>query len=86
MKNSHLAIGIAGSIVIGTIIGMLFAPDKGSNTRKKIIQKGNSLKNNLQNGMDNLASSIENDYEKRGSKIENAVEDKMLGNNKPIIK
>jgi len=86
MKNKNLAIGIASSIAIGTIIGILFAPDKGCNTRRKIVQKGNGLKNNIKDGIENLASSIENDYEKLVSKTENVVQDKMLGNNKPLIK
>jgi len=83
MKNKNLVIGIASSIAIGTIIGILFAPDKGCNTRKKIAQKGNGLKNNIKGGMNSLASSMENDYEKLVSKAENIVGDKMLGNNKP---
>lgn len=48
MKNNHLAISIATSIALGAIIGMLFAPDKGSNTRKRFVQKGNDWKKYLQ--------------------------------------
>jgi len=48
MKNSHLAISIASSIALGAIIGMLFAPDKGSNIRKKFVQKDNDWKKYLQ--------------------------------------
>lgn len=39
MKNTHLAVGIASSIAVGAILGILFAPDKGCNTRKKLLRR-----------------------------------------------
>lgn len=77
MKNSHLAIGIAGSIVAGAVLGILFAPDKGSNTRKKITQKSNGLKNSIKDSIDGLASSVEEKYDKITSKLGSADSDKM---------
>lgn len=92
MKNKNVAIGIASSVAIGAILGILFAPDKGCNTRDKIIQKGKGLKNNIKDGIESLTSSIENEYEKIVSKTEdiaqeaNLAEEKIIGNNKPVIK
>ena len=37
MKNqTKILLGIAGAALAGTVIGLLMAPDKGSETRKKI--------------------------------------------------
>ena len=36
MKNSDVVVGILGGLAVGAILGVLFAPDKGSNTRRKI--------------------------------------------------
>ncbi len=71
MKNSHLAIGIASSVVLGAVLGILFAPDKGSNTRKKITQKSNDIKNSIKDSIDNLASTVEDKYNQITSKLSN---------------
>ena len=60
MKNSHLAISIASSIAIGAIIGILFAPDKGSTIRNKFIRKGNDWKKYLQPSGEVAASQADN--------------------------
>ena len=82
MKNKHLAIGIAGSIIAGTIIGMLFAPDKGSNTRKKLSRRSDDLKSTVKDEIEGLVSSIEKKYENLTSKAENAMADKKLEKSK----
>ena len=40
MKTSKTILGILGAAAAGVAIGMLFAPDKGTNTRKKLAKKG----------------------------------------------
>lgn len=80
MKNTHLAIGIAGSLALGAIIGIFCAPDKGCNTRKKIVQKGKDLKNNIKESIDEIVSSIQNTDDKLASKIAtNAKRDQQSG-------
>ena len=43
MSSSKVIIGFLAGAVVGGILGILLAPDKGSKTRKKIIEKGNDL-------------------------------------------
>jgi len=43
MKNNNLAAGILGGLAIGTVLGILFAPAKGCETRKKIADKSSDL-------------------------------------------
>jgi hypothetical protein len=41
--NSKLIIGFLVGAVVGGALGILLAPDKGSETRRKIIEKGNDI-------------------------------------------
>ncbi len=49
-----------GSAAVGTILGVLFAPDKGSETRKKIREGGNrfseNVKDSWQKSRDNITA------------------------------
>ena len=36
MSTGKLVVGVLAGVAVGALVGMLFAPDKGSETRKKI--------------------------------------------------
>ena len=40
MEKGKIVLGVLGGIAVGALIGVLFAPDKGSVTRRKISKKG----------------------------------------------
>jgi len=39
MSKINVAIGAVAGVAIGSLVGVLFAPDKGTETRKKIATK-----------------------------------------------
>jgi gas vesicle protein len=43
MSNSKVFIGFLVGAVVGGALGILLAPDKGTETRRKIMEKGNDL-------------------------------------------
>ncbi len=48
MKNqSRFLLALLGGALSGLALGILFAPDKGSETRKKIVQKLQDLKDEI---------------------------------------
>lgn len=75
MKNSDVVVGVLGGLAVGALLGILFAPDKGSNTRRKIAQKGTDLKDNLQGNFNDYVASIEDQYSSFASSAEDAIEE-----------
>lgn len=62
MKNSKTLIGILGGVAIGATLGILFAPDKGSNTRKKIAKKSTDATDDLKEKLNGIANSFSEKY------------------------
>jgi gas vesicle protein len=64
MSSGKLLLGVLGGVAAGALLGILFAPDKGSNTRKKISQKGEDYAEELQEKFDEFLDSISGKFEK----------------------
>ncbi len=63
MKNSNVILGVLGGVAVGAIAGILFAPAKGTKTRKRIMKKGNSYSKDLKNKFGELYNGINTKYE-----------------------
>jgi gas vesicle protein len=46
-KTTNLLLGVLGAAAAGVVVGLLIAPDKGSETRKKISKKTNDWKDHV---------------------------------------
>jgi gas vesicle protein len=62
MENSNNTGKIVGAVLVGAaiggILGILFAPDKGSKTRKKLLAKGEDFKDLIQGKITEMAEQI----------------------------
>lgn len=47
MKSGKIVLGLLAGIAIGSLAGVLFAPEKGSKTRKNIVGKSDAYKQKL---------------------------------------
>jgi gas vesicle protein len=75
MKNTDVVVGVLGGLAVGVLLGVLFAPDKGCNTRKKIAQKGTDLKDNFKGSFADFIASVEDQYSNFTSNAEDAIEE-----------
>ena len=47
MKTSNVILGVLAGAAIGALIGVMYAPDKGTHTRKKLRRKGEDMVGDL---------------------------------------
>ena len=69
MKTSNVVLGVVTGAAIGACIGVLFAPDKGSNTRDKIYKKGGDLMGEAKGKVQNLKHQVTGMVDKVADKI-----------------
>ncbi|MFT3934209.1 MAG: YtxH domain-containing protein [Chitinophagaceae bacterium] len=60
MKNKQIVIGVIAGIAVGTLAGILFSPDKGAGTRKKIAGKVTDWEGAVKDWVSDLFSSKKN--------------------------
>ncbi len=75
MKTDKVVLGILGAAAVGVALGILFAPDKGSVTRKKISSKGKDLKDSLKTNLNNLSEKANEVYSSLKGEVKEAKDD-----------
>lgn len=73
MKTSKSIIGVLSGVAVGAAIGILFAPDKGTETRNRIVRKSKDLKNKAMNSIKEGLDSVSETYNSVLSKGEELV-------------
>ncbi len=54
MSRGKIILGALAGLAAGALIGILFAPEKGTSTRKKIVNKGEEYVDNLKDKISNI--------------------------------
>lgn len=73
MKTDKVILAVLGGVAAGAILGILFAPEKGDKTRRKIMNKSNDYADELKNKLDTLLGTINKKYEKIWHEGENLI-------------
>ena len=58
MKTGKALLGLLAGVAVGATVGLLFAPDKGENTRKKIKKSSEDLKDNVTSKFNDLVDTV----------------------------
>jgi gas vesicle protein len=92
-SNNKAFWGIVTAAAVGAVIGLLFAPDEGNKTRKKIKRKTNSLAGDLIEALEKskekaaqAASSIKEKGEQYKDEAVDTVEEYVDEANKEVNK
>lgn len=60
--GSKIAVGFLAGAAVGALAGILFAPDSGSNTRKKISSKSGEIKDSVKNSFNEFVDGAKQTY------------------------
>jgi len=66
MNSGKIVLGILASIGVGALIGIVFAPQKGSKTRRKIMYKGEGYLEDFKDKFEDFLSDAAGRIEKIG--------------------
>lgn len=61
--SKKLLTGVLLGAAVGAALGILFAPDKGKETRKKLAKKGSDLGDSVKNKFNELGEALQEKYD-----------------------
>ena len=62
MNSGKVILGALAGLAAGALIGILFAPDKGSESRSKIVKKGEDYLDSVKHKFNSLLDTITGKY------------------------
>jgi gas vesicle protein len=64
MRSGKVLLGILAGTAAGAVLGILFAPERGKETRRKLVEKGEDYADAVKDKLDELLGDIADKYEK----------------------
>lgn len=80
MNSGKIVLGVLGGLAAGALLGILLAPEKGSVTRKNIMNKGEDYLDGLKGKFDELMAAITDKFESVKDELKDVAADEQAGN------
>jgi len=74
MSTGKILLGVLAGVAVGTTLGILFAPDKGTKTRKKITRKREELVDQLVDKFNEFVEGVTEKFESMKDGVVHATE------------
>jgi gas vesicle protein len=78
MSLGKVLTGVMVGVAAGTVLGVLFAPDRGSTTRKRFSRKGYAYTDELEEKFNDLIDSITEQFATVVEEVNQMAEDGKL--------
>jgi gas vesicle protein len=75
MSNTKTVLGFVAGAAVGALAGILLAPDKGSNTRKKIAGKAGDVSDSLKSSFDDFMDGLKKAYSSGKEDVKEGAEE-----------
>jgi len=75
MKSAKLIFGALAGVAVGIQIGLLIAPEKGKDTRKKLTKKGEEYLKDVNGQLDHLIKGFSEKFDKLNKEITSVAEE-----------
>jgi gas vesicle protein len=77
MNNGKLLLGVLAGVAAGAVLGILFAPEKGSVTRRKIAKKGSDCAEAVKDRFHGIIEGFTENFKSLKEEIGDFAEQKL---------
>jgi len=74
MSTGKVLLGVLAGLSAGAVLGILFAPDKGTETRRKISKKSSDFRNGIKDKFNEFVDNVSDKFESVKEEAEDFTE------------